>query len=73
MFYKAIRESTALLKAQAVAGGQDVANAAAYGNYAIFNTPVEDIYGENLPRLKSIKKHMIHIMWWVLREGSSCE
>lgn len=53
---KAIRESAALIKAQAVAGGQDVADAAVYGNYAIFDTPVENIYGRHLPRLKRIRE-----------------
>ena len=53
---KAIRESAALIKAQAAAGGQDVADAAVYGNYAIFDTPVEDIYGRHLPRLKRIRE-----------------
>ena len=48
---KAIRESAALIKAQAVA-----ADAAVYGNYAIFDTPVEDIYGRHLPRLKRIRE-----------------
>jgi len=52
---QAIRNSAALLKSQAIADGQDVANAAMYGNYAIFDTPLEDIYGDNLPRLRSIK------------------
>lgn len=52
---QAVRDSAALLKSQAVAAGQDVANAAMYGNYAIFDTPLELIYGDNLPRLQSIK------------------
>jgi Berberine and berberine like len=46
---------TAFLKARAVANGQDIANAAVYGNYAIIHTPVDDIYKGNLPRLRSIK------------------
>jgi hypothetical protein len=55
-FQKAIRESTAFLKAQALAGGQDVEKAPVYGNYAIFDTPLKDIYGNNVPRLRRIKE-----------------
>jgi len=53
-----LRESTAAVKAAAVAGGQDVAHAAIYPNEALFKfgTPLEDIYGANVPRLKQIRK-----------------
>jgi len=36
--------------------GQDLRNAATYVNYALFGTPVEAMYGENLGRLRKIKK-----------------
>ena len=55
VFHQAIHDSAATLKSQAVAAGQDVAGAALYGNYAMYDTPLEDIYGNNLPRLRSIK------------------
>ena len=51
-----LRESTAAVKAAAVADGQDVAHAAIYPNEALFGTPLEDIYGANVPRLKQIGK-----------------
>ncbi|KIM83658.1 hypothetical protein PILCRDRAFT_7069 [Piloderma croceum F 1598] len=54
-FQKAIGNSTVILKARAVANGQDIANAAVYGNYATIHTLVDDIYKGNLPRLRSIK------------------
>jgi hypothetical protein len=54
-FQKAICDSAALIKTQALADGQDIANASIYGNYAIFDTPLENIYGDNLQRLRSIK------------------
>jgi len=54
-FRKAIHKSTALIKAYALAYGQDIANAAVYGNYAISDTPLRHIYGNNLPRLRRIK------------------
>jgi hypothetical protein len=40
----------------ALADGQDVAHAAVYVNYALFGTPLEDIYGENVKRLRKIKE-----------------
>lgn len=42
------------ITAQAVAEGQDVADAAIYGNYALADTPLEAIYGDNVERLRAI-------------------
>ncbi|KAH9017328.1 FAD-binding domain-containing protein [Lactarius deliciosus] len=42
--------------AAAVADGQNVSHAAVYPNYALSDTPLEEIYGANLPRLHEIKK-----------------
>ncbi|KAJ8590732.1 hypothetical protein M405DRAFT_880883 [Rhizopogon salebrosus TDB-379] len=52
---EAARDSAAYIRQLAVAGGQDVVDAASYGNYAIFDTPVSRIYGDNVPRLQAIK------------------
>jgi hypothetical protein len=52
----ALRQSTAAVRAAALADGQDVGGAAIYGNEALFGTPVEDIYGKNVPRLREIRK-----------------
>ncbi|KAH9025506.1 hypothetical protein EDB85DRAFT_1869531, partial [Lactarius pseudohatsudake] len=35
--------------------GQDVAHAAVYVNYAMFGTPLEEIYGHNVPLLRRIR------------------
>jgi len=51
----ALRESTNTVRAAAIADGQDVGNAAVYGNYALFGTPLESLYGTNLQRLKDIR------------------
>jgi hypothetical protein len=51
-----IASSAEHLKAVAAAQGQDLAGASVYGNYAAAGTPLEDIYGANLPRLKQLKK-----------------
>ena len=39
----------------AIADGQNVSHAAKYVNYALFGTPLEDIYGGNLERLREIR------------------
>jgi hypothetical protein len=43
------------VRAAALADGQDVSNAAVYVNYALFDTPLEDMYGGNVERLRKIK------------------
>ncbi|KAJ8590730.1 FAD-binding domain-containing protein [Rhizopogon salebrosus TDB-379] len=52
---EAARDSAAHLRQLAIAEGQDIADAASYSNYAIFDTPLSRIYGENVPRLQAIK------------------
>ena len=48
--------SAKTLQAHAIDDGQnDVADAAVYPNYAIFDTPLVHLYGANLPRLQAIK------------------
>ena len=37
------------------AGQSDISNAALYPNYAIFDTPLVNLYGVNLARLRAIK------------------
>jgi hypothetical protein len=39
----------------ALADGQDVSHAAKYPNYALFGTPLEDMYGGNVERLRKIR------------------
>lgn len=53
--HDAARQSAAHLTQVVLAEGQDVADAALYGNYAIFDTPLERIYGGNLARLQALK------------------
>lgn len=54
--HTALLESTKTVVAAAIALGQDLSNAATYANYALFGVPVENIYGDHLPRLQEIKK-----------------
>ena len=53
-----LRQSSAAVRAAALADGQDVASAAIYPNDALFGTPLEDIYGANVPRLREIRKRV---------------
>ena len=53
---KALRKYSNAVTEAAVADGQNVSHAAVYPNYALFDTPLEDIYGANLPRLHAIKQ-----------------
>ncbi|KAI0298412.1 hypothetical protein B0F90DRAFT_1862245 [Multifurca ochricompacta] len=52
----ALRTSSATLVAVGIKDGQDLENASSYGNYALFGTPLERIYGGNLKRLREIRK-----------------
>ncbi|KAH9903227.1 FAD-binding domain-containing protein [Cubamyces lactineus] len=52
---EAARASAAQLTQVALAEGQDISDAPLYSNYAIFDTPIERVYGANLPKLKALK------------------
>ncbi|KAH9023865.1 FAD dependent oxidoreductase [Lactarius hengduanensis] len=54
--FKAQREIANNLRAAALEDGQDVERAAVYPNYALFDTPLEDMYGQNVPRLRELKR-----------------
>ena len=54
--WDAARQSADQLTAVVQAEGQDVAGAALYSNYAIFSTPLEDMYGANVDRLKALRQ-----------------
>lgn len=53
-YYNAIKTSAAYIKQLAIAEGQDIEDAALYGNYVLYDTPLESIYGDNVARLKAI-------------------
>ncbi|KAH8112912.1 FAD-binding domain-containing protein [Phellopilus nigrolimitatus] len=54
-FHDAIVQSAATITAAADAQGQDIADAALYGNYAVNGTAVSRIYEGNLDRLQTIR------------------
>jgi hypothetical protein len=51
----AAREVSDTIRAVALADGQNVSHAAKYVNYAIFGTPLEEIYGGNVEKLRKIR------------------
>ena len=51
----ALRSITNTIQAAALADGQNVSHAAIYPNYALFGTPLEDMYGGNVERLRQIR------------------
>jgi hypothetical protein len=53
---KMVNDISDSVTAAAIADGQNLTNAVRYPNYALFDTPLEDLYGANLPRLRAIKK-----------------
>lgn len=54
----AVRESTRVLEQVASQLGERDAAASVYSNYAIFDTPLQDIYGGKVARLKAIKANV---------------
>ncbi|KAJ7030279.1 FAD dependent oxidoreductase [Mycena alexandri] len=55
IFHTALKQSANHLTDVAVYAGQAVAQAPLYTNYALADTPLERMYGDNLPRLRTIK------------------
>ena len=51
----ALRNMTATIHAAALADGQNVSHAVEYMNYALYGTPLEDLYGGNVGRLREIR------------------
>ena len=51
----ALRNMSGIINATALADGQNVSHAAVYVNYALYDTPLEDMYGGNVGRLREIR------------------
>ncbi|KAF8630777.1 hypothetical protein AX15_002727 [Amanita polypyramis BW_CC] len=58
VFYEAIRQSAAHIRAAAIKEGQDIADAPLYPNYALYDTPLRDLYGDNVRKLRSLRKRV---------------
>ena len=50
-----MQESARHLTEVAISEGQDLTTTPLYPNYAIYDTPLESIYGSNVARLQTIK------------------
>ncbi|KAG6908539.1 hypothetical protein DXG01_004310 [Tephrocybe rancida] len=55
VFHEVARQSITHLREVALSEGQDVANAAVYPNYAIYDTPLEELYGDTVLALRALK------------------
>ena len=51
----ALRNISHTIRTTAIKDGQNVSHAAVYVNYAIFGTPLVDMYGGNVERLRQIR------------------
>ena len=51
----ALRQIYDTIRTTALADGQNVSNAAVYVNYALYDTPLENMYGGNVEKLREIK------------------
>lgn len=54
--YENMRALSASLIEAGIKDGQDLKNAAHYTNYALYGTPLEQMYGGNVERLRSIRR-----------------
>ena len=50
-----LRNMSGKIHAAALADGQNVSHAAVYVNYALFGTPLKEMYGGNVERLRAIR------------------
>jgi len=57
-FYEVIRQSAARIRDVATQDGQDLTNAPLYPNYAMFDVPLSDMYGENVDKLRSLRRRV---------------
>jgi hypothetical protein len=54
--YNSVRRLSASIIEAGIEDGQDLEDAAHYTNYALYGTPLEKMYGNNVKRLRAIKK-----------------
>ncbi|KAH8798000.1 FAD dependent oxidoreductase [Flagelloscypha sp. PMI_526] len=55
VFYDAIRQSAEQIKKVAVGEGQNLSKAPLYPNFAIFDTPLEEMYGVNVAKMHEVR------------------
>ncbi|KAI0266240.1 FAD-binding domain-containing protein [Gloeopeniophorella convolvens] len=52
----ALHQTTAALHAAGLAQGEDLSDVPVYPNYALADTPLENMFGANIPRLQALRK-----------------
>ena len=58
-FHDAVKQSAAHILNVALSEGQEnIENAPIYPNYAIFDTPLQNMYSENVPTLQSLRERI---------------
>ncbi len=57
-FHDAIHRSAKRIRDVAIQDGQEITHAPLYPNYAIFDTPLRDIYGANVDKLHRLRKRV---------------
>ena len=50
-----IKQSAARIRDAAIKEGQDIVDAPLYPNYALFDTPLHQMYGDNVERLRALR------------------
>jgi hypothetical protein len=58
IFFSAVKEAQRRITEAALEEGQNIEKAPKYPNYAIYDTPVEEVYGEHLERLQKVKRRI---------------
>lgn len=56
--FDAIKQSATRIRNAALADGQNITDAPLYPNYAIFDTPLDKMYGSNVDRLRALKQRV---------------
>jgi hypothetical protein len=54
--YNSVRSLSASIIEAGIKDGQELKNAARYPNYALYGTRLEEMYGQNVKRLRAIKR-----------------
>lgn len=59
VFHQTMKGMASRLRAAAISQGQNIPkDAPTYPNYALYDTPIEQIFGSNLPKLRNLKKEI---------------
>ncbi|KAM6499466.1 hypothetical protein JOM56_004974 [Amanita muscaria] len=53
-----VKESVARIRQAVIEDGQNITSAPKYPNYALFDTPVDEMYGGNINRLQALRSRV---------------